>query len=399
MRVALINSTFEKGSTGRIVSDINHILKERGYATFIGFGRDGQEKHETYKMGSRISLYYHVLITRLFDKHGKGSYLATRKLFKKLKNFKPDIIHLHNIHGYYINYEVLFKHLNKMNVPVIWTLHDCWAFTGHCAFFDYANCSKWKTECNKCPEKIAYPKSVFIDSSKSNYASKKKFFTSLNNCVIVTPSEWLANNVRQSFLAPYPVKVINNGIDIEVFKPTNSKFIDQNNLNGKYVILGVANVWDRRKGLNYFIELDKVLGDDYKIVLVGLSDLQISQLPESIIKIKRTNSQKDLAEVYTSANVFLNPTLEDNFPTTNLEAIACGTPVITFDTGGCSEIIDETTGVVVKDKTVQGIISSIQMVRKVSKDYYTQNCIEKARTHFNKAVKYEQYIDLYLKNI
>lgn len=397
MRVALINTTFEKGSTGRIVSDINHILKERGHTTFIGFGRGNQHKQESYIIGSRISLYFHVLITRLFDKHGKGSYLATKKLLIKLTEFKPDVIHLHNIHGYYLNYEVLFKHLKKMKVPVVWTLHDCWSFTGHCAFFDYANCNKWKSKCNKCPEKNMYPKSIFLDSSKSNYSSKKKYFKSLNSCLIVTPSKWLANNVKESFLSSYPIKVINNGLDLDVFKPTISNFIEHNNLNGKFIILGVANVWDRRKGLSYFIELDKALDDDYKIVLVGLSDHQISSLPETIVKIKRTNSQKELAEVYSAANVFVNPTLEDNFPTTNIEAIACGTPVITFDTGGCSEIVDESTGVVLQDKTVQAIINSVQKIRRVSKDYYSQTCIDKARTHFNKVVKYEEYIDLYLQ--
>ncbi|GBF12468.1 glycosyltransferase [Tepidibacillus sp. HK-1] len=396
MKVLQINSVCGIGSTGRIVTDIHNILIEQGHESYIAYGRDLSKNCDTsIKIGSKIDNYSHVALTRIFDKHGFGSKKATQKFIEKVKELDPDIIHLHNIHGYYINIEVLFDYLKKADRPVVWTLHDCWSFTGHCAYFDYVGCDKWKTGCYDCPEKNSYPASVIIDNSKDNYIKKKELFTGIKNLTIVTPSKWLAGLVKQSYLREYPVEVINNGIDLDVFKPTQSDFRERFNLEDKFIILGVASTWDRRKGFGYFIELSKKIKNDEVIVLVGLSEKQRKYLPKNIIGITRTSNVKELAEIYTAADVFLNPTLEDNFPTTNLEALACGTPVITFDTGGSVECVDSKTGIVVKKDNLNMLRNEILNIKNGKKTFYNDVAINRAKSVYDKNKQYGEYLNLY----
>ena len=342
MKVLQINSVCGIRSTGRICTDLADVLLQDGHECKIAYGRESvPEKYRkiAVRIGNDLDAKMHALQSRIFDNAGFGSRLATEKFIEWVKEYNPDIIHLHNIHGYYINIEVLFKYLAESNKPVIWTLHDCWAFTGHCAYYSYVKCDKWKTGCFNCPQKKRYPSSLLWDSSKQNWQKKKALFTSVKNMTLVTPSKWLANEVKKSFLSNYPMKVIANGIDLDVFKPTPSDFKEKNGLVGKKIILGVASSWSECKGLKDFIELSKILDEKYKIVLVGLSGNQIKELPENVMAISRTNNVKELAEIYTAADIFFNPTYEDNFPTVNLEAQACGTPVITYRTGGCVESV------------------------------------------------------------
>jgi glycosyltransferase involved in cell wall biosynthesis len=330
--------------------------------------------------------------TRVLDKHGVGSKKATIEFIDGVKELDPDIINLHNIHGYYINIEILFNYLKEANKPVVWTLHDCWSFTGHCAYFDYAGCNKWQKGCYKCPEKKSYPSSLVVDSSKKNYVSKKDIFTGVDNLTIVTPSNWLADLVKESYLKEYSVKVINNGIDLDVFKPTKGNFKDKYNLNNKYIILGVASAWDRRKGLKYFVKLADKVSEDEVIVLVGLTEKQINQIPQNIIGITRTNNVEELVDIYSSADVFVNPTLEDNFPTTNLEALACGTPVITFDTGGSPECIDSETGILVEKGNVDALLLAINKIKSIVID---EKILLRRSKLFDKTNRFNDYIDVY----
>ena len=344
MRVLQINSVCGIRSTGRICTDLADVLLQDGHECKIAYGRESvPEKYRkiAVRIGNDLDAKMHALQSRIFDNAGFGSRLATEKFIEWVKEYNPDIIHLHNIHGYYINIEVLFKYLAESNKPVIWTLHDCWAFTGHCAYFSYVKCDKWKTGCFNCPQKKRYPLSLLWDASKQNWQKKKALFTSVKNMTLVTPSKWLANEVKKSFLSNYPMNVIANGIDLDVFKPTPSDFKEKNGLVCKKIILGVASSWSECKGLKDFIELSKILDEKYKIVLVGLSGNQIKELPENVMAISRTNNVKELAEIYTAADIFFNPTYEDNFPTVNLEAQACGTPVITYRTGGSVESVPE----------------------------------------------------------
>lgn len=390
-----INSVCGIGSTGRIATDIHQMLLEQGHESYIAYGRGTPLNCDnTIRIGSRIDNYIHVALTRLFDRHGFGSKKATKKFIKRIDEINPDIIHLHNIHGYYINIEILFQYLKKINKPVVWTLHDCWAFTGHCAYFDYVNCEKWKNGCHNCPEKYSYPNSLVIDNSRSNYKRKRDTFKGVKNLTIITPSNWLAKLVDESFLKEYRVRVINNGIDLNVFRPTVNNFRVENNLEDKFIILGVASGWSRRKGLKYFIDLSNKLSNNEIILLVGLSSEQIKQLPKGIYGITKTNNVKDLVDIYTSANVFVNPTLEDNFPTTNIESLACGTPVITFNTGGSPESIDNDTGSIIYEKDSNSLLKAIECYR-LSGISSCHKCINRAHSFYDKNDRYSEYLRIY----
>ncbi len=391
MKILQINSVFKRGSTGRIADDIHQLLLEQGHDSKVAYGRyPVEDTLNTIKIGNKLDNYKHVLKTRVFDLHGFGSKKETEIFINKVRAYDPDIIHLHNIHGYYLNIEVLFNYLKEVQKPVIWTFHDCWAFTGHCAYFEYAGCNCWKGE--KCIQKTTYPQSLLFNNSIQNYQKKKEIFIGLENLTIVTPSKWLKNLVKESFLKDYPVKVINNGINLEVFKPIASNFRSEHNLEDKIILLGVANLWDERKGLVYFLELARRLPDKYQIVLVGLSDKQIKDLPSNILGIKNTTSVEALAEIYGASDIFVNPTLEDNFPTTNLEALACGTPVITFDTGGSPESIDEKSGIVVDQGDTEKLYQSII---NFDFDTYTSNNARKRAELFSKENMLNSYLKIY----
>lgn len=351
MKVLMINSVCGVGSTGRICTDIADMLLSQGHECKIAYGRgEVPEKYRdiSVRIGSTFKVYCNVLKSRLFDNEGFNAVGATKKLVRWIKEYDPDVIHLHNIHGYYLNVKILFDYLKTSGKKIIWTLHDCWAFTGHCAYFDCPYCDKWRTECGKCIRVKDYPQAL-ISHAKRNYKRKKQTFCGVPNLTIVTPSKWLSGLVEQSFLSEYQTVVINNGIDLSVFKPTESDFRERFGLTDKKIILGVASVWEKRKGFNDFLELAKLIDDSYRIVLVGVNDKQLKMLPSSVIGIKRTNNVKELAEIYTAADVLFNPTYEDNYPTVNLEAQACGTPVITYPTGGSVESVPSENVVKSKD--------------------------------------------------
>ena len=341
MRILLINGVCGIKSTGRICTDLAQILEKHGHEVKIGYGRETvPDQYQKYavRIGSNVDVCLHGAKARLFDADGFGSRRATKKFLDWVKQYDPDVIHLHNLHGYYINLPLLFEYIVSHNKRVIWTLHDCWTFTGHCSHFDFIGCDKWKSGgCRNCPQKSSYPKSLFLDRSKKNYAEKKRLFTVPSDMTIVTPSEWLKSIVGQSYLSKYPTMVVNNGINTAVFKPTMGDFIKSNGLENKKIVLGVASAWDKRKGLYDFVKLSELLSDEFKVVLVGVSEAQRKKLPPSILAIGRTNNVTELAEIYSSAHVFVNTTYEDTYPTVNLEAIACHTPVISYKTGGSVE--------------------------------------------------------------
>lgn len=395
MKVLQINSSCGIGSIGRIATDIDKILLEQGHESYIAYGRDiPRECDNAIRIGNKLDIYIHVALSRLLDKHGFGSKKATINFINKIEKMNPDVIHLHNIHGYYINVELLFEYLVKANKPIIWTLHDCWAFTGHCSYFDYVGCDKWKTGCKNCPQRKSYPAGMLMDNSYNNFNKKRELFTRVKNMTIITPSEWLTKLVNESCLNKYPIKTINNGIDLNVFKPTNSTFREKYNLANKFIILGVASIWERRKGYEYFMELSKKLSEDERIVMVGLNEKQKSRLPNNIIGITKTHNTKELAEIYSIADVFINPTLEDNFPTTNLEALACGTPIITFNTGGSSECLDDTCGIIVEKGNIEGIINIIKMLKV--KNFSAEKCVSKAKL-YDKNERFKDYVSKYLE--
>ncbi len=399
MKVLQINSVCGKGSTGKIVNDIFESLEVKGIQCKIAYGRGeaiGVEAKNLIYIGNTYSVNAHALLSRITDKAGFYSNKATKQLICEIEKYNPDVIHLHNIHGYYLNIEILFDYLATVDKKVIWTLHDCWSFTGHCAYFDGINCAKWKRSCCRCEQKKTYPKSFILDNSKQNYEKKKQLFTKVKNMTIVTPSQWLADVVRESFLCKYPIQVIANGVDLSKICPVESKFRSRRGIENRYMILGVANIWDERKGMKDFLQLREMLGESYQIVLVGLTARQVRALPSSIMGITRTTNLKELLELYSTADVFVNPTYEDNFPTTNIEALACGTPVITYRTGGSPESIDTKSGIVVDKGDVEALYQAI-VQQCEEKIIQKADCLKRSE-EYDKKKKYAEYIELYKTN-
>lgn len=348
-RLLLINSVCGQGSTGKICAQLAKEYEQDGYEVKIAYGRYSAPAPSTEKyavrIGNKLDVYAHALYSRVFDKHGLACRRATKRFLKWADEYDPDILWLHNIHGYYINYELLFEWIkSRPQMEVKWTLHDCWAFTGHCSHFTYIKCDKWKDGCSRCPQKKEYPTCNGLDNSADNYLRKKRAFCDVNNLTLITPSHWLEGLVRESFLREYPVEVKNNKVDRTIFKPTPSDFRQKHGIrDDQIMILGVSGIWNEKKGFGDFIRLAKMLrdsvGDRYRVVLVGLTDRQLKIIPEGVVGITRTESREDLAKIYSAADVFVNPTYEDTFPTVNLEAESCGTRVITYDTGGCKETV------------------------------------------------------------
>ena len=390
MKIVQINTTCGVGSTGKICVGISKLLTEKNIENYILYSSKGNG----YPLGISCSndqyIKVQALKSRVLGNYGFNTQKATQKIIGELERIQPDIVHLHNIHGHDCNLEMLFKYFKKNNTKLIWTFHDCWAFTGYCPHFAMMKCDKWQTECYDCIQRKYY--SWFLDKSKQLFNRKKELFSGLD-LTVVTPSQWLADLVKQSFLKDYPVEVINNGIDLGVFKPTESDFRKKHGIEDKKIILDVAFGWDVRKGLDVFLELDKRLPDDYKIVLVGTNDETDKRLPESIISIHRTQNQQELAEIYSVADVFVNPTREDNYPTVNMESIACGTPVITFKTGGSPEMVDGTSGSVVECDDIDALEREIIRICE-DKPYSKENCIARAQ-EFAKAKRFQEYVDLY----
>ncbi len=396
-KILQINTVINSGSTGRIAEEIGLLAINRGWESYIAFGRNNRfSKSNKIKIGGSASIFLHVLRSRLFDRHGFGSKVATRKLINKIDSIKPDIIHLHNIHGYYINIDLLFDYLSKTNIHVVWTLHDCWPMTGHCTHFMSVNCDKWQTNCNKCPLKKEYPTSLFFDQSKKNFFQKKGLFTKVESMTLVPVSDWLSGVVKESYLNKYPIVRIHNGVDLDLFIPRDVEWLQKKmGVENKIVILGVASVWDKRKGLPDFLRLSDLLKVDEVLILVGVSQKILNTLPENIIGIRKTESVKELSDFYSLADVYLNLTWEDNFPTTNLESLACGTPVITYKTGGSPESITTDTGFVVDQGDLLSVRKSIDMIKNRSKAYYTINCRNRAMKLYDKNAQFEHYFNLY----
>lgn len=389
------------GSTGRIAEAIGQLSMARGWTSCIAYGRWARPSASMLiRVGSRLSVYLHVALTRLLDRHGFGSRRATQALVRKIRQLKPDVIHLHSLHGYYLHVGVLFRYLAAAGIPVVWTLHDCWPITGRCAHFTYTGCGKWQTGCRRCPGKRQYPKTLFVSRAKGSYRQKQALFTGVKDMTLVPVSGWLGSVVEQSFLRRYPVRVVRNGVDTDAFSPqpeeARRRTLKKYGLEGKFLVLGVANPWSDRKGLRDFFALHRMLDRSrYRIALVGVSRRQRKGLPEGIAGVEHTESLQELAELYSAADVLLNPTWEDTFPSVNLEALACGTPVITYRTGGSPETISEDTGMVVAPGDVDGLHRAVQTVQKKGKERYAKACRERALALFCKSEPYSAYMELY----
>ena len=390
MKVVQINAVSGTGSTGKIVLSISEILSKHNIENYIFYSSKKSNYALSTKYIGDFSIKINALKSRLLGNWGFNTRSATKRLINELKRIEPDIVHLHNLHAHNVNLSLLFDYFKQKNTKIFWTFHDCWAFTGYCTHFQMVDCNKWQDYCNSCILKKKY--SWFFDKSKFLYNKKKQLFSDLN-LTIITPSIWMANLVKKSFLSNYTIKVINNGVDLNIFKPTNSDIREKYNIKNKYVILGVAFEWNDNKGLDVFIELSKKLSKKYEIILVGVSDKLKKKLPDRIIGISKTNSQVELAQFYSMADVFVNPTREDTFPTVNIESIACGTPVVSFKTGGSPEILDNTCGIVVEKNDTLELERAVKYIC-INKPFSVQKCVTRAKS-FNKDEKFLMYLKLY----
>ena len=389
-------------STGRIMQEIGELAMQNGWESYVAYskGRDGIRTcaSHTIPIGNKWDTWMHGLETRLLDRHGLASVSVTYDFIKHLKEISPDIVHIHNIHGYFLNYPVLFEYLSKSGIPVVWTVHDCWLYTGHCYYYSYIQCNKWESGCGDCPQKRKFPASWLLDRSAQNYQDKREAFTAMphDKLTIVPVSDWIRREMSRSFLKDYPFRVIHNGIDTDVFKVYDTDEVKQKyGWQGKHILLGVASIWSEEKGLSDFIKLAQRLREDEVIVLVGVTEEQKNQLPRNMYGIQRTENIEELARLYSAADVFINPTWQDNYPTVNMEAIACGTSVVTYRTGGSVEAVTEDTGLIVDQGDIRGLLDSIRVIEQRGKHFYADRCRKYALANFRKEDRYADYLNLY----
>ena len=401
MKLLQINSCLGVQSTGRISEGIGDVARTKGWNTYIAHGARyvGTTKMQSYQIGSKCSEYLHYVKSLLLDSHGLGSRLATRRLVNQIKEIKPDIIHLHNIHGYYLNYEILFEYLAQSGIPVVWTLHDCWSFTGHCAHFVSVNCMKWKKQCFQCPLTQRYPKAL-VDNSIRNFKLKKSLIDKLQGQLTIVPvSAWLATQTEQSFFSHQRIEYIYNGIDVSSFSPQNThNVISKYRLEGKTVLLGAATAWSEAKGFSDYIALRQKLSSNYVIIMVGLSEDKIEELPDGIIGIKRTQSVQELAELYSTADIVLSLSRAETFGLTVVEGMACGTPAIVYNNTAAPELITNTTGLIVENTgDIDGLVVAIKEIEQHGKKYYSEACRKRVEEYFDKDKCFLKYVDLYNK--
>lgn len=391
-------------STGRIVREIGEMALSRDWESTVAYsrGRDGEQSctSAVLPVGSWLSVAWHGLVTRLADRHGLASSAATARLAGDIGSLKPDIVHLHNINGYFLDYRILFRYLSASRIPVVWTVHDSWMYTGHCYYYTAAGCDRWMTGCGNCPQRTAFPASLLADRSAGNWTDKKKYFTSVpkDRMTIVAVSEWMSGELKKSFMGDYDIRVIHNGIDTVAFSPLPDGLAvrQKYGLGNRRIILGTAGVWTREKGFGDFLELSHSLDPAAEvIVLAGVTEARRKSLPDNVVGIPKTADVRALAALYSAADVFVNPTWQDNYPTVNLEAISCGTPVVTYNVGGSPESLTSGTGTVVDKGDIRGLRDAVKMICEKGKDAYRSACREHALKNFRKEDRYAEYMDLY----
>lgn len=395
MKIIQINATCGVGSTGKIAVSISELLTALGTDNKIFYSALSNGYQQGISFATAKYIKIQSLKSHILGNYGFNSKRETKKMIMKLEDFSPDIVLIHNIHGHDVNLEMLFEYFKKKKIKVFWTFHDCWAFTGYCTHFMMVKCNKWQTGCGSCPQKNKY--SCFFERSSEMYKKKKDLFIGID-LTIITPSSWLADQVKKSFFYKCQVKVINNGINLQIFRPTESNFREKYNLTKeRFLLLGVAFNWEKSKGLDVFLELEKRLDSKkFQIVLVGTNEKIDRILSDNIISIHKTQNQLELAAIYTAADLFVNPTREDTYPTVNMESIACGTPVLTFKTGGSPEILDDFTGSVVECDDIEALEKEILRIYE-ERPYKQESCLNRAKK-FNQDERYEEYIELLHNN-
>lgn len=392
MKVLQINETWDEGGCGTIVKGISDLLVKHGYESAVAYKKGERPDYiVSVELYNLFEEKRHAIMARIADREGHYSTKATKNLIEFIEDYSPDIIHLHSLLLHYLNYPMLFSYLSKISTPVVWTLHDCWAITGHCINFEQVSCEKWLQECTKCPLKTSFPRSLFLDRSSENYREKSKLYGDMDNLYIVTPSKWLADKVNRSILKDKPLKVIHNGIDLELYKPMTSDIRKRYNIGDRKLLLASSCYWNKMKGYSLLCDIAEKIDSDYVLAVIGNKDEAL--LPENVISIPYIKIKEQMVEWYSAADVFVNPTMGDNFPTVNIEALSCGTPVVTCNTGGSPEIAGNTFGRIVYSKSAEEFIEKIKEC--IACDYSPDDCRSYAQKHYDKNIQLNEYLDLY----
>lgn len=400
MKVLMINSVSGFGSTGSICVDIALELEKQGHECYIAYGQISRGYKNEFKIGTRLENHLHNVGSRVWGKQGYFTKNGTKKLVEFIKQYNPDVIHLHNLHGNYVNLEVLFEYLIEVQKPVVWTLHDCWPFTGKCAHYTEVGCYKWESQCHHCPQIHTYPPSIFLDHSETMFTDKKKWFTGLKNMTLVPVSTWLANEVKRSYLSKYPIQMIYNWVDHEIFKPYEDDIRTKYHIPAdKFVVLGVSAGWDADSSkLNDFISLSKIIPDNLQIVLIGKAGKNVN-FPKNIIHIPYVEDTVELAKLYSSANVYVHLSREDTFGKVTAEALSCGTPAIVYNATGCPEIVGKGCGYIVEKGDVEEVRNKIVLIKTNGKNHYSSFCRQFVLDHFDIKTNIDSVIGIYRKSL
>jgi len=392
MKVVQINCS-ASGSTGDIAKGIHRKLRALGHESYFFYEGGSATEENMFRIGNYISLHAHAVLSRNLGRQGYFSVFPTLRLLGKLNKIAPNVIHLHNLHGSYLNLPLLFRYLKKTKAKIVVTLHDCWLFTGKCPHFTVAGCEEWKRTCGNCPQLSIYPGSK-VDTTAKCLRDKKKWLSGFGDRLrVFAVSDWLRDTARESFLAQYSVETIYNGIDCNVFRPLDgSSAREKYRLGDKFIILGVASVWDKRKGLATFLEMAEQLSGEEVIILVGLTQEQIAQMPPNIVGITRTENQQELAQLYSGADVFVNPSKEETFGLVTAEAMACGTPVVVYDSTACAEIACGRGAIL---QPTAGAGELLAAAREVGRNKDVQVCRQVVEDRFDQKIMIQGYVSAY----
>ncbi len=393
MKVLQINACYGYLSTGIIVEDIEKLLIENGCESYIGYQSKAKEMSNGYKIGTGLDRKFHGLYSRIFGKQGYVSKNQTRKFLKWVDEIKPDIVHLHNLHSNYLNFNILISYLAENNIKTVYTFHDCWAFTGKCTHYSFVKCNKWKEACGNCPKNKHEVPSLFFDVTSKVIKDRTEHLNKISDLTIVSCSNWMKKQVELSHLTPKKVVTIYNGVNTNIFKPHENSFRKDYSLNDKFVILGFANKWCLENNMAGVKSLVEQLKDDEKIVIVGCNEEQKKYFSayKKVIALGFIKDRLELSDIYASSNVFVNLTYEDTLPTVNMESLCCETPVITFNSCGSPELVSNENGMVVEQGNFDAIRKSIDIIKNdgIKVDY------NKVKEVFDREKCYKKYIDLY----
>lgn len=393
MKILQINACYGYLSTGIIIEDLEKEIYKSEGVCYVAYQTAVKEPVCGFRIGNKFDRYIHGIHSRIFGKQGYRSNRATKKLLKWIVSVNPDIIHLHNLHSNYLNFNMLCDYIAEKNIKTVYTFHDCWAFTGKCSHYASASCDKWQTSCGNCPQLKNEVPSLIFDNTGKVLKDRTQHLNKIPDLTIVPCSFWMEEQIKKSLLKPKRIVTLYNGTDTNMFRPHSNSFRKDYKLDDKFLILGFANKWSNTKNIEGVKFISGNLADDEIIVIVGCNEKQKELFSKfkNIVPVGYIGDRQLLSDIYSSADVFVNLTYEDTLPTVNMESICSKTPVITFNSCGSPELVSSSTGIVVDKGDFEGILNAIRFVKENSAQFDFEDLIKK----YDKNVCYNKYIELY----